>query len=184
LSLGQLGFTPGGARNFSGRRQPSCDDTSRMMREHQVRICEGLRVEFPGPTRQTQSPSFVESGGRCSSESGRRGMIETCRASPSDLGAELISRNQLNLACALLLRNSTRGILEANFIWVTGCLTGRDRSRCRPWKRDRGQDEGREFTNTPGYTDWSRLQKSAVSSAKLGHDLVETWKARKALRDC
>ena len=44
---------PGGARRFSGRRQPSYDDTSRMMREYQVRICEGLGVKFPGPTRQT-----------------------------------------------------------------------------------------------------------------------------------
>src|SRR5436190_24163072 len=29
---------PGGARRLSGRRQPSCDDTSRMNREVQVRI--------------------------------------------------------------------------------------------------------------------------------------------------
>ena len=36
---------------FNGRRQPSCDGTSRMMREYQVRICEGLGVQFPGPTR-------------------------------------------------------------------------------------------------------------------------------------
>jgi len=28
---------PGGACNFSGRRQPSCDGTSRMMREYHVR---------------------------------------------------------------------------------------------------------------------------------------------------
>src|SRR5258707_10263551 len=42
---------------FSGRRQPSCDDTSRMNREVQVRICEGLRVEFPGPTRHFQTKS-------------------------------------------------------------------------------------------------------------------------------
>ena len=41
----------GGAQNFSGRRQPSCDGTSRMTRECQVRICEGLGVKFPGPTR-------------------------------------------------------------------------------------------------------------------------------------
>ena len=27
---------------FNGRRQPSSDGTSRMMREYQVRICEGL----------------------------------------------------------------------------------------------------------------------------------------------
>jgi hypothetical protein len=36
---------------FNGRRQPSCDGTSRMMREYQVRFCEGLGVKFPGPTR-------------------------------------------------------------------------------------------------------------------------------------
>src|SRR5258708_886789 len=42
---------PGGARRFSGRRQPSRGDTSRMNREAQVRICEGLGVKFPGPTR-------------------------------------------------------------------------------------------------------------------------------------
>ena len=39
---------------FSGRRQPSCDDTSRMTREFQVRICERLGVKFPGPTRQSR----------------------------------------------------------------------------------------------------------------------------------
>jgi hypothetical protein len=33
---------------FSGRRQPSCDGTSRMTRECQVRICERLGVKFPG----------------------------------------------------------------------------------------------------------------------------------------
>src|SRR5258707_11261312 len=51
LSLGQL--EPGGARRFSGRRQPSRGDTSRMNREVQVRICEGLGVKLPGPTRPT-----------------------------------------------------------------------------------------------------------------------------------
>ena len=51
LGLGQL-VMPGGALLFSGRRQPSCDGTSRMMREYHVRFCEGLGVKFPGPTRQ------------------------------------------------------------------------------------------------------------------------------------
>jgi hypothetical protein len=46
---------PGGARTFSGRRQPSCDDTSRMNREVHVRICERLGVKFPGPTRQLRT---------------------------------------------------------------------------------------------------------------------------------
>ncbi len=44
----------GNGRNpiINGRRQPSCGGTSRMMREYQVRFCEGLGVKFPGPTRQ------------------------------------------------------------------------------------------------------------------------------------
>ncbi len=37
---------------ISGRRQPSCDGTSRMNRETHVRICERLGVKFLGPTRQ------------------------------------------------------------------------------------------------------------------------------------
>jgi len=36
---------------INGRRQPSSDGTSRMTRECQVRICEGLEVQFLGPTR-------------------------------------------------------------------------------------------------------------------------------------
>ena len=50
----------------------SCDDTSRMNREVQVRICEGLGVKLPGPTRHsrrcppgphgTEFPQFPESG--------------------------------------------------------------------------------------------------------------------------
>jgi len=43
---------------FNGRRQPSRDGTSRMNREVQVRICEGLGVQFPGPTRQNEKPRF------------------------------------------------------------------------------------------------------------------------------
>src|SRR6516225_5567278 len=46
----------GNGRNpmFNGRRQPSCDGTSRMTRECQVRICERLGVKFPGPTRHSR----------------------------------------------------------------------------------------------------------------------------------
>ena len=36
---------------FNGRRQPSGGGTSRMTRECQVRFCERLGVQFPGPTR-------------------------------------------------------------------------------------------------------------------------------------
>src|SRR5579872_1907303 len=41
-----------GTRGFDGGRQPFNDGTSRMNREVQVRICEGLGVKFPGPTRR------------------------------------------------------------------------------------------------------------------------------------
>src|SRR5215813_8680607 len=45
----------GNGRNpiVNGRRQPSCDGTSRMNREVHVRICERLGVKCPGPTRQS-----------------------------------------------------------------------------------------------------------------------------------
>src|SRR5258707_1619038 len=54
--MGQLGHT-GGARTFSGRRQPSRGGTSRMMREYHVRICERLGVKFPGSTRHFETKS-------------------------------------------------------------------------------------------------------------------------------
>jgi len=38
VEIGPTGML-GGVRRFSGRRQPSCDGTSRMMREYQVRLC-------------------------------------------------------------------------------------------------------------------------------------------------
>ena len=38
----------------NGRRRPSCDGTSRMTRECQVRICERLGVKYPGPTRHSR----------------------------------------------------------------------------------------------------------------------------------
>jgi hypothetical protein len=49
--LGASQLATGGAPILDGRRQPSCGGTSRMTRECQVRICEGLGVKFPGPTR-------------------------------------------------------------------------------------------------------------------------------------
>jgi hypothetical protein len=45
---------------FNGRRQPSCDGTSRMTRECQVRICERLGVKFPGPTRHVWTAPAVQ----------------------------------------------------------------------------------------------------------------------------
>ena len=51
----------------TGNRRNSClggspaglpwGGTSRMRREFHVRICEGLGVKFPGPTRRNQKPS-------------------------------------------------------------------------------------------------------------------------------
>jgi hypothetical protein len=39
---------------FDGRRQLSLGGTSRMSREAQVRICERLGVQLPGPTRRLE----------------------------------------------------------------------------------------------------------------------------------
>ena len=47
---------------ISGRRQPSCDGTSRMNREVHVRIRERLGVKFPGPTRQYQTSATLQDG--------------------------------------------------------------------------------------------------------------------------
>jgi len=50
VDLGQL--ATGGTHRIGGRRQPSLGGTSRISREAYVRICEGLGVRFPGPTRR------------------------------------------------------------------------------------------------------------------------------------
>ena len=43
---------------LGGRRQPSTGGTSRMNREIQVRICERLGVQFPGPTRHVETEAW------------------------------------------------------------------------------------------------------------------------------
>ncbi len=48
-SKGQL--ATGGARGFGGRAAAFQDGTSRVTGDCQARICEGLGVKFPGPTR-------------------------------------------------------------------------------------------------------------------------------------
>ena len=68
VEVGQL--ATGGTHHIDGRRQPSSGGTSRISREAYVRICEGLGVRFPGPTRQERAPRdlvclprFVRIGG-------------------------------------------------------------------------------------------------------------------------
>ena len=74
---------------FSGRRQPSCDGMSRMMREYHVRFCEGLGVKFPGPTRQPETFAGVRptsgAGGRAEAIGGKADIQTTRepRACPS-----------------------------------------------------------------------------------------------------
>jgi hypothetical protein len=50
---------------INGRRQSSCDGTSRMNREIHVRICEKLGVKFPGPTRHSLPMRLVPRLARC-----------------------------------------------------------------------------------------------------------------------
>src|SRR5713101_8260450 len=55
----EIGSTGNGrSPMFNGRRQPSRGGTSRMTRECQVRICEGLGVKFPGPTRHSHRSQY------------------------------------------------------------------------------------------------------------------------------
>ena len=58
IGLGSTGN--GRSLMLNGRRQPSCDGTSRMMREHHVRFCEGLGVKSPGSTRPTLSTGALQ----------------------------------------------------------------------------------------------------------------------------
>src|SRR5215472_7743723 len=53
FSTGEVGnFQPAlTLEGLDGRRQPSGGGTSRVSREAQARICEGLGVKSPGPTR-------------------------------------------------------------------------------------------------------------------------------------
>src|SRR6202047_4991725 len=70
--LGASQLATGGAPILDGRRQPSCGGTSRMTRECQVRICEGLGVQFPGPTRLVSRVSPVHTALRnCTRDEGR-----------------------------------------------------------------------------------------------------------------
>ncbi len=79
LNLGQP-VMPGGALLFSGRRQPSCDGMSRMMREYHVRFCEGLGVKSPGPTRHLRKSQTVPGASAAEGEAdviGRKADIES-----------------------------------------------------------------------------------------------------------
>src|ERR1700738_3680931 len=49
-----------------------------MMREYQVRICERLRVKFPGPTRQTEKNSACANVFRVTPESGHCSIQSAC----------------------------------------------------------------------------------------------------------
>src|SRR5712672_2722767 len=59
LSAGQLGQT---GRSSTVQRKAAAGDTSRMNREVQVRICEGLGVKLPGSTRPRPKSRPAASG--------------------------------------------------------------------------------------------------------------------------
>jgi hypothetical protein len=71
--LGASQLATGGAPILDGRRQPSCGGTSRMTRECQVRICEGLGVKFPGPTRHFRQMDPLPTLSACPLRSDRVG---------------------------------------------------------------------------------------------------------------
>ena len=61
-SKGQL--VTGGARGFDEGRQLFIDGTSRMNREVHARICEGLGVKIPGPTRRGRKALYLKTVGQ------------------------------------------------------------------------------------------------------------------------
>ena len=76
---GQL--ATGGARGFDEGRQLFIDGTSRMNREVQVRICEGLGVKSPGllgvgrPRRRLLNERLRKTGGLSPLNNGRRQFV-------------------------------------------------------------------------------------------------------------
>jgi hypothetical protein len=97
----EIGST-GNGRNpiFNGRRQPSCGGTSRMTRECQVRICEGLGVKFPGPTRQCTEPPSPSASSTSSPSSAA---VRNDRNSSADIASSFA-----NSPASPLSRRSTR----------------------------------------------------------------------------
>jgi hypothetical protein len=96
---------------FSGRRQPSCDGTSRMTRECHVRICERLGVKFPGPTRH-HSPTFVSAILPLDSEA----IVPTVKLRASTiLGAFAQAQTEL-VGKAVILTDGKAGTVES--VWL------------------------------------------------------------------
>jgi hypothetical protein len=63
IAIGVGSTGNGTSPTINGRRQPSRGGTSRMNREVHVRLCEGLAVQFPGPTRRKPTASSRNLGG-------------------------------------------------------------------------------------------------------------------------
>ncbi len=78
---------------FSATRPPSCDGMSPMIREVHVRICEGLGVKLPGPTRQFLPIRPPSGHGSNTSSFGswrpQVGLHEDCFGSAPDTGRDL-----------------------------------------------------------------------------------------------
>src|ERR1019366_25130 len=84
---------------LGGRRQPSGGGTSRMSREAQVRICERLGVQLPGPTRRRD----------CSSEFPAKGAGNPWQSRQSPEGSSSTLSTPLSAAWAKAWGASDRG---------------------------------------------------------------------------
>src|SRR5262245_5663281 len=96
----------GGTRCSNGRRQPSCDGTSRMNREVQVRFCEGLGVKFPGPTRHFATHGLVAGD---VAGLGEPSLALTLPTEPTELDDGLLTASEV----ALLKLNADWVVLSA-----------------------------------------------------------------------
>ncbi len=94
----------------NGRRQLSTDDTSRMMREYQVRICEGLGVKFPGPTRQLGRSRRAARFGKAAPIRSRRLCFVPLRFTSHSLRARV--QNRLRTVQGLIPGRRSRSVEE------------------------------------------------------------------------
>ena len=132
-----------------GRRRSSLGDTSRMMREYHVRICERLGVKLPGPTRQhcgNAGTRFRQARSREASASEPlqkcRKRIRRCQNRGGDPSSGISSGDALILperhpACS-------GAKLDQAFVWnVRTCASSRRRREGT--SRKRLQPRGREY---------------------------------------
>src|SRR5215475_14215322 len=137
-----------------------------MMREYQVRICERLRVKFPGPTRRVSRASPVQTAMRnCTRDEGR----------PFEAGSQVKASNR----CKLLSSKAMVVSVAVNVGTISGRVRLREASASKPSMKCRKRIrrcQNRGVTLPPGSVRGNPEGRSSgirhVGGAKLNQALV------------